>query len=96
MEEPIYEHAHQKPVSKQDMQKVIDRSTKYYIQDAFISDSEMGGMIVKFDGDFWKWGEFVRKWTLDPTLWKSNFCNGELSPITEEEAMRLIEERGGT
>jgi len=94
--EPIYDaHSHQKPVSKQDMQKVMDRSTKYFIQDPFISDSEMGGLIVKFDGDFWYWGEFVKEWTRDITLWKSNFCNGELAPITEEEAMKLIKERGG-
>ena len=96
MEEIYDAQSHQKPVSKQDMQKVIDRSTKYFIQDPFFSYSKHGGMIVKFDGNFWYWGEFIKEWTRDITLWKSNFINGELSPITEEEALRLIEERGGT
>jgi len=87
--------AQQTTISKNDMQNVMDMSTKYFIQDPFISDSAMGGLIVKFDGDFWYWGEFTKRWTRDITLWKSNFCNGDLSHITEEEAMRLIEERGG-
>ena len=84
--------AQQTTISKNDMQKVMDRSTRYFLQDSFCV---RGPLIVKFDGFYYYWAEFAKRWVPDNSLWKSHWIDGQLTSITSDEAMRLIEERGG-
>ena len=84
--------AQQTTISKNDMQKVMDRSARYFLQDSLCVK---GPLIVKFDGFYYYWAEFAKRWVPDNSLWKSHWIDGQLTSITSDEAMRLIEERGG-
>ena len=92
--ESIYDaQSHQKPVSKQDMQKVMDRSARYFLMDEPPYGCAKGPLIVKFDGFYYYWGEFAKRWELDNSLWKTHWIDGQLTSITVEEATKLMEER---
>ena len=72
----------QRPVSQITMQKVMDKSARYYIE-------KKTKRLVRFDGRYaWYDG---KKWIIDPALFKVHWMHGMLKEITQDEARKIVE-----
>ena len=46
--------------------------------------------LVKFDGLYWRWISFQKKWCDDQTITREDWCNGNLRSIPKEEAEKIL------
>lgn len=47
--------------------------------------------LIKFDGEYWYWGERSKKWIHDECLFKQHCIDGRLKYITKREANKILE-----
>jgi len=68
--------------------ETTDITARYFILDkGFPGDTKT---LVKFDGSYWSWIPYDKRWFLDQTLTKEDWYNGHLRSITKEEAEKIL------
>jgi hypothetical protein len=66
----------------------LNIATRYFILDKGCpGDSQT---LVKFDGLYWRWNSFQKKWCDDQTITREDWCNGNLRSISKEEVEKIL------
>ena len=65
-----------------------DISARYFLLDKGCPGDTI--TLVKFDGSYWRWISYDKKWFVDPTLTKEDWNNGHLRSITKEQAEKIL------
>jgi hypothetical protein len=66
----------------------IDITARYFILDTGCPGDTK--TLVKFDGGYWRWIPYDKKWFLDQTLTKEAWYDGHLRSTTKEEAEKIL------
>ena len=66
----------------------MDLTARYFLLDKGCPGDTK--TLVKFDGSYWRWIQFDKKWFMDQTLTKENWYDGQLQSITKEEAEKIL------
>jgi hypothetical protein len=68
--------------------ETIDITARYFMMDkGCYGDTKT---LVKFDGSYWRWIPYDKKWFYDNTISKEDHYNGHLQCITKEEAKNFF------
>lgn len=63
-------------------------ATRYFIFDKGCPGDTK--TLVKFDGLYWRWNSFQKKWNDDQSITREDWNNGNLRSIPKEEAEKIL------
>jgi hypothetical protein len=66
----------------------LTSTTRYFIFDKGCPGDTK--TLVKFDGLYWRWSSFQKKWCDDQTITREDWCNGNLRSIPQEEVEKYL------
>jgi hypothetical protein len=66
----------------------IDITARYFMLDKGCPGDTK--TMVKFDGSYWRWIPYDKKWFHDQTLTKDDYYNGHLRSITKDEVEKIL------
>jgi hypothetical protein len=66
----------------------LDMAARYFILDKGCPGDTK--TLIKFDGLYWRWNLFQKKWCDDQTITREDWYNGNLRSVPKEEVEKIL------